>query len=165
MKVVCSPSTRGHSSKDVFPKGINCPVCGKEGIPVPRITVAHLVSAQEQDAVVGEHYQICMDRDCDVVYYTPEHEVYFSIHQVREPIWFKREADPKYACYCSRVTEAQVITAVVEGNANTITEVMALTGAMKNAHCREKNPLGICCHKILQEALEKGLALKEQPDK
>lgn len=30
---------------------------------------------------------------------------------------------------------------------------------MKNPDCKN-NPLGVCCHKIVQEAIDKGLAIK-----
>ena len=65
-----------------------------------------------------------------------------------------------YACYCSEVTEDQVIEAVVKHGAKTVKEVNAITGAMKNSNCKENNPLGVCCHKIIQEAIDKGLAMK-----
>ena len=79
---------------------------------------------------------------------------------VSVPIWFKKDANPKYACYCSKVTEEQVIEAVVKNGAKTVKEVNAITGAMKNSNCKENNPLGVCCHKIIEEAIDKGLALK-----
>lgn len=84
----------------------------------------------------------------------------FLKDQVKVPIWFKKDANPKYACYCSKVTEEQVIEAVINHNAKTVKEVNAVTGAMKNPNCKENNPLGVCCHKIIQEAIDKGLALK-----
>lgn len=61
----------------------------------------------------------------------------------------KKDADPKYACYCSKVTEDQVIEAVVKHGAKTVKEVNAVTGAMKNSLCKENNPFGVCCHKII----------------
>lgn len=73
---------------------------------------------------------------------------------------FKKDANPKYACYCSKVTEKQVIDAVVKCGAKTVNEVNAMTGAMKNPNCKENNPLGVCCHKIIQDAIEKGLEIK-----
>ncbi|HFH8914459.1 TPA: (2Fe-2S)-binding protein, partial [Streptococcus agalactiae] len=27
-------------------------------------------------------------------------------------------------------------------------------------NCKENNPLGVCCHKIIQEAIDKGLKMK-----
>jgi bacterioferritin-associated ferredoxin len=138
----------------------NCPVCNNEGISVSKVTVEHLVVDDYRNAVNGDQFKICMNEDCDVVYYNLDNEIKFLKGQVRVPIWFKKDADPKYACYCSEVTENQVIEAVVKHGAKTVKEVNAITGAMKNSNCKENNPLGVCCHKIIQEAIDKGLKMK-----
>ncbi|PHJ37694.1 BFD-like (2Fe-2S) protein [Desulforamulus profundi] len=80
--------------------------------------------------------------------------------QIKVLVWFKKNANPKYACYCSKVTEEQVIDAVVKHGSKTVQQVNAITGAMKNSNCKENNPMGVCCHKIIQEAINKGLAMK-----
>ncbi len=138
----------------------NCPVCNKGGISVSKVTVEHLVTDDYHKSVEGEQYKICMNEYCNVVYYSVDNEKKFLKDQVRVPIWFKKDANPKYACYCSKVTEDQVIDAVLKHGAKSVKEVNAITGAMKNSNCKEKNPLGTCCHKIIQEAIDKGLALK-----
>ena len=135
-----------------------CPMCGNEGIPVNRITVEHLVQDIYQSEVKKDGFRICMDENCDVVYYNPEGKEIFSKKQINVPIWFKKDADPKYACYCSKITEEQVIDAVVRQGARTVKKVNILTGAMKNSSCLTKNPLGICCHKIIQDIIDKELA-------
>jgi bacterioferritin-associated ferredoxin len=139
----------------------NCPVCNNEGISVSKVTVEHLVSDDYHNAVDGEQYKICMNEYCNVVYYSVDNEKKFLKDQVRVPIWFKKDANPKYACYCSKVTEDQVIDAVLKHGAKSVKEVNAITGGMKNSNCKEKNPLGTCCHKIIQEAIDKGLALND----
>ena len=141
-------------------KGNNCPVCKNEGMAVGKVTVEHLVAENHRKDVDGEKYRICMNEDCDVVYYNVNNGLKFLKDQVSVPIWFKKDADPKYACYCSKVTEEDVIEAVVKHGAKTVNEVNAITGAMKNANCKENNPLGVCCHKIIRDAIDKGLALK-----
>ena len=138
----------------------NCPVCNNKGIAVSRVTVEHLVVDDYRNVIEGDQYNICMNEDCNVVYYNPYNRTTFSKDQVSVPIWFKKDANPKYACYCSKVTAEQVIEAVVKQGAKTVKEVNAITGAMKNSNCIEKNPLGICCHKIVQEAIDRGLAMK-----
>ena len=138
----------------------NCPVCNKGGISVSKVTVEHLVTDDYHKSVEGEQYKICMNEYCNVVYYSVDNEKKFLKDQVRVPIWFKKDANPKYACYCSKVTDDQVIDAVLKHGAKSVKEVNAITGAMKNSNCKEKNPLGTCCHKIIQEAIDKGLALK-----
>ncbi len=137
-----------------------CPICKSEGISVGKVTVVHLVADNIRKDVVGDQYKICMNEDCDVVYYNLDNGAIFMKDQVSVPIWFKKDADLKYACYCSKVTEEQVIEAVLKHGAKTVKQVNAITGAMKNANCKENNPLGICCHKIIQEAIDKGLSMK-----
>jgi len=105
-------------------------------------------------------YYICMNEECNIVYYNPESGVKFEKQQVKVPIWFKKDANPKYACYCSKVTEEQVIDAVIKHGAKTIKDIIEITGAMKNSQCQKNNPLGKCCHKIIQEAIDKGLSMK-----
>ena len=138
----------------------NCPFCDNAGISVAKITVEHLVVENHRKDVVEDQYKICMNEDCDVVYYSLDNGTTFLKDQVSVPIWFKKDANPKYACYCSKVTEEQVVEAVVKHGARTVNEVNAITGAMKNSNCKENNPLGICCHKIIQEAIDKGLGMK-----
>lgn len=137
-----------------------CPICNSEGISVGKVTVEHLVSENHCKDIVGDQYKICMNEDCDVVYYNLDNGTTFLKDQVNVPIWFKKDANPKYACYCGKVTEEQVIEAVVKHGAKTVKEVNAITGAMKNSNCKENNPLGVCCHKIIQKAIDKGLAMK-----
>jgi bacterioferritin-associated ferredoxin len=137
-----------------------CPVCNNEGVSVSGVTVEHLLADNYRNVVEGGQYKICMNEDCSVVYYNVDNGIKFLKDQVRVPIWFKKDANPKYACYCSKVTEDQVIEAVIKHDAKTVKEVNAITGAMKNSNCKENNPLGVCCHKIIQEAIDKGLTMK-----
>lgn len=138
----------------------NCPACHCKGVAVRKVTVAHLVTEDLQDLVRGDSYKICMNEDCDVVYYNVDNQIKFMKNQIKVPIWFKKDADPKYVCYCSKVTREQVIDAVVNHGAKTVQEVNEITGAMKNANCKENNPLGVCCHRVMQEAIDAGLAMK-----
>jgi bacterioferritin-associated ferredoxin len=150
----------GCCSQDLAKTKGNCPVCNNKGEAVGKITVEHLVTDDNRKAVEGDQYRICLNEDCDVVYYNVDNGVKFLKNQIKVPIWFKKDANPKYACYCSKVTEEQVIEAVLKHGAKTVQEVNAITGAMKNSNCKENNPMGICCHKIIQEAINKGLAMK-----
>ena len=150
----------GHNTQKIDQTKDNCPVCNKGGISVSKVTVEHLVTDDYLKLVDGEQYKICMNEDCSVVYYNVDNGVRFLKEQVKVPVWFKKDADPKYACYCSEVTEGQVIEAVVKHGAKTVKEINAITGAMKNPNCKENNPLGVCCHKIIQEAIDKGLKME-----
>ncbi len=131
-----------------------CPLCDNEGLSVSGVTVKHLVKDSYRTSVKGSQYKICLDQGCDVVYYDVDNVTILLKDQIKVPIWFKKNAKPKYACYCSKVTEEQVIEAVKQG-AKTVKEVNKLTGAMINSNCRENNPLGVCCHNIIQAIIDK----------
>jgi bacterioferritin-associated ferredoxin len=70
----------------------------------------------------------------------------------RSPFGSSEGLLPNYACYCSKVTEEEVMQAVAKLGTTSLKEIIEATGAMQNSHCIEQNPLGVCCHKILEEA-------------
>ena len=137
-----------------------CPICKTSGIKVKNITVKHLVLETLIESIGDADYYLCMDEECDITYYNIESNIKFNKQQLKVPIWFKKDANPKYACYCSKVTEEQVINAVVKDGADNMKDILKLTGAIKNAQCQKNNPLGKCCHQIIQDAINKGLSMK-----
>ena len=139
----------------------NCPKCHKIGEKVKNITVKHMVSENLMGKVVDEEtYYLCMNEDCDVVYYNLNNERVFYKEDVKVPIWFKKDAKPKYICYCNQVKEQQIINAVLDDGAKNIKDIIRLTGAMKNAKCEINNPLGKYCSPFIQETINKALKSK-----
>jgi len=156
-KYCCGNSEK--SSCDIEKDNL-CPVCRKQGTLVKSITVRHMVLDELTEQVGDKDYFLCMDEECDITYYNIKSNIKFNKQQVKVPIWFKKDADPKYACYCSKVTEEQVIKAVAKDCAKSVKDIVLLTGAMKNSQCQQNNPLGKCCHQIIQEAINKSLSMK-----
>lgn len=142
-------------------KNTLCHLCGEEGKFVKNITVRHMVIDKVNEHVGDNDYYLCMNEACSVVYYGQDSDNRFDKIDVREPIWFKNDANPKYVCYCNKVTEDQIIDAVVNKDAKDMKDIIKLTGAMKNGKCETNNPLGKCCSPIIQEAIKKGLKIKE----
>jgi bacterioferritin-associated ferredoxin len=147
--------------EDGMEVAVNCPLCGKAGEHVERYTVAHLVNEELKESVLQEDegYRICMNPKCDMVYYG--HERTLLKGQVRVPVWFKEDAEPRYACYCSQVTEEQVIDAVVNHGARSIRDVNRVTGSMSQPDCEKNNPRGECCHDSVRAAIAKGMDILE----
>ncbi len=143
-------------------KNDSCPICKKTGDKVKNITVKHMVCDELVEKVKDEDYYLCMNEECDVVYYNSDLDSVFKKADVKVPIWFKKDAEPKYVCYCNEVTEEQVISAVVKDNAENMKDIVRLTGAMKNGQCELKNPSGKCCHSVVQSAIDKGLQFKNK---
>lgn len=137
-----------------------CPICAKLGQKVGNITVKHLVNPELEVNVGNQDYFLCMSEDCEITYYNESTS--FNTSQLKVPVWFKRDAEPKLACYCSKVTEDQVIDAVENDGATTMREVLRITGAMQNPQCQKNNPLGKCCHMIIQEAMNKAFLMKTE---
>lgn len=126
---------------------------------VKNITVKHLVKEELAKEIKAASYFICMNEDCNVVYFNSELDIAYNKQQIKVPIWFKKDANPKYICYCNQVTESQIINAVLKDGAKDIKDIIRLTGAMKNGNCEINNPLGKCCSPIIQETINKALKL------
>lgn len=76
---------------------------------------------------VGDNdYFLCMDEECSITYYNSQSKAKFNKLQVKVPLWFKKDASPKYVCYCSKVTEEQVIDSVLKEGAENMEDVLKL---------------------------------------
>lgn len=134
-----------------------CPECKGDTQEVKAITVKHFVVESLVDMIYEDNYRICLNEDCDVIYYDLEEKTIFRKKDIKIPIWYKKDADPKYICYCNQVTEQQIINAVINDGAKNIKDIIRFTGAMKNGKCEIKNPLGKCCSPFIQETINKVL--------
>lgn len=85
------------------------------------------------DQVGNKDYYVCMSEDWDVTYYSTKPSVKFNEQQVKVPLWFKKDADSKYVCYCNKVTEEEVINTVIKDGATNMQEILKNTGAMSNS--------------------------------
>ncbi|KGK99712.1 hypothetical protein LI82_00360 [Methanococcoides methylutens] len=137
-----------------------CPVCCTIGQPVENVTVRHLVKKELMLSVDDNSYWLCLDEDCDVAYYT-ETKAMFRKDDLKVPLWFKRDADPKYACYCNEITEEQVIETVVNTGIDSMKDIINAIKSKANAQCRVRNPAGKCCTKAFNEAIEKGKDIRD----
>ena len=137
-----------------------CPKCQSRAEEVKSITVRHLVNEELRILVEDKKYYICLDEDCDIVYFSADMKDIFINADLNTPVWYKKDAAPKYICYCNYVTEDQIIDAVLNHGAKTIRDIVRITGAMKSCNCEINNPLGKCCMPYIQAAIDKAQKLK-----
>lgn len=137
-----------------------CPKCISKGVEVNNNTVKHLVINEFTNQIKESTYYICMNEECDIVYFSTNLNVSYSKQQIKVPIWYKKDANPKYICYCNQVTEQQIISAVLNEGAKDMKDIIRLTGAMKNGKCEINNPLGKCCSPIIHETINIAMKLK-----
>lgn len=136
-----------------------CPECQNEGKKLSFMPVKKLL--KDSSRVEETAYSLCMDKECNVSYYNTDIGQVYHKDDLGVSLWYKSDAEPKYVCYCAEVTEEEVIDAVVNKEAKNMDDIIRLTGAMNNSNCKENNPLGKCCHKVIEEAIEKGLEMKK----
>lgn len=140
----------------------NCPKCNLLGESVKIITVKNLVKEEYKKIIIDDsEYRICLNPTCDIIYYSVPYGINFLEDQIKVPVWFKNGANPKYACYCSKVTEDDVLKALKEFGAKTVRDICIKTKAMTNPNCTVKNPLGKCCHNTIQKIIDDNLENKK----
>lgn len=52
----------------------------------------------------------------------------------------------EYVCYCSKVSERDIASAIRDLHPGSVEEVIRITGAMQNSNCAVNNPKGTCCY-------------------
>lgn len=144
---------------DSVDKLLLCPTCNGETKDVEEGVVKHFLIDSLVKEVKNSDYRICLNPNCDVVYYDVIKNVLFNKQDMKIPIWYKEGANPKYICYCNQVTEEQIINAVLNDGGKDMKDIVRLTGAMKNGNCKTNNPLGKCCSPSIQEVIDKALGM------
>ncbi len=145
-------------------KEISCPICGKTGVPVENLTVEQMVKEEFVDELNDDDHWLCMSEECEVAYYTDSGRK-FNTEDIKVPIWFKKDADPKYACYCNNITEEQVIDAVVNQGLGNMRDIIVSINGKARIRCKAKNPTGKRCTKVFNEAIKKGMDIKNKGER
>jgi len=134
-----------------------CPVCGNQGLEVLYETVENLVTSQNQiEAYLNDTFYLCLSKACHVAYFTSNHAT-ILLNQINVPIWFKRQKDEYYVCYCRRITLDDIIKAV---QLMSQTEIM-ISDVLKYlnkedvlTNCKKNNPTGLCCNRLFENAIK-----------
>jgi hypothetical protein len=134
---------------------VKCPTCSKTCQKVNNETVKHILKAKCKSKIGEKDYYLCMNPDCDVAYYNSES--FFDKSALKKPLWYKKDANPKYACYCRKITEEEVTKTVMETGFTEAGPIMLHLRGNVTSNCKINNPTGHCCHPIFKEMIEKTL--------
>lgn len=137
---------------------MKCPSCEKMGQKVPNQTVKSLILADSQNGVGNNDYFLCMNPDCNVAYYNSEST--FEKSALKVPLWYKKDAAPKYACYCRKITQEEVTKTVQQTDLTDAGAIMKHLRGNVKSNCKMNNPTGHCCHPVFNEMVEKALKIK-----
>nr|WP_241420637.1 (2Fe-2S)-binding protein [Candidatus Contubernalis alkalaceticus] len=90
--------------------------------------------------VKGKDYHICLNPNCDTIYYSEE--VQYKKHDLQVKVWFK-ESSPVTVCYCTEVTDEDILTHIVKHKCcKDMGDIKKHTGANSGDECLVKNPTG-----------------------
>lgn len=118
-----------------------------------------MIKKELRDQLDDDEHWLCMSKECEVAYYTGSGPK-FNKEDVKVPIWFKKDASPKYACYCNNITEEQVIDTVVNKGLDNMKDIIVAINGKVRSQCKVKNPAGKCCTQAFSEAIRKGMDIK-----
>ncbi len=99
-----------------------------------------------------------MNPDCDVGYYNSESV--FDKSALKKPLWYKKDANPKYACYCRKITRDELTKTVLETGLTSAGDIMLHLRGNVKSNCKINNPTGHCCHSVFNAMIEKALEIK-----
>lgn len=128
-----------------------CPECGAAGIQVKSVTVKNMVLPSKVSWVTEETYFLCPSPTCKVVYFSLTSQFYFGKEDIRVAVWLKDQGLDVPLCYCQKVTRRDILEALAGGCPPELKAVMEHTGAGRGGRCLTENPVGRCCHSILEE--------------
>ena len=127
-----------------------CPLCHKVGMSVPLETVQTLT----QMSNIGENFYLCTSPNCQVIYYNNEY--IFNKCDITTKVWYKGSIEEFIVCYCQNIKLIDIINAVtyLRGNNNKEDVLKYLNKNQNERNCLHKNPTGISCDKLFENALE-----------
>ena len=137
---------------------MNCPSCSKEGQKVANETVKNIVQAECQGKIGEKGYYLCMNPDCNVAYYNSES--IFEKSALNKPLWYKKNANPKYACYCRKITQEEVSKTIMETGLTEADDIMFHLRGIVKSNCKINNPTGHCCHPAFNQMIKSALKTK-----
>ncbi|PID28583.1 MAG: hypothetical protein CSB55_04430 [Candidatus Cloacimonadota bacterium] len=139
-----------------------CPVCREEGKKVKGEVARNFVKPELKDQLSKEEYFLCLTEGCDVAYYHPEEEkVYRNPDDVKIPIWYKAASGEVFACYGNKITEEEVIKAVVENPLYSREKIIEFMNKKEDCGCSKISPDGEDCKEQFDVILEGAVFVKQ----
>ena len=136
----------------------SCPTCGTHGTKVATVTVRAMALEEEQARVGDTEYHLCTTPDCETAYYSVDRALTLSVEQIKAPLHFKTSAHKRYVCYCNKITEEDVRSAVQNHGQTKMQAIIRSLRGEAQSDCVHKNPFGRCCterfHHVIDAAIK-----------
>ena len=115
----------------------------------------HILKFDQEGNIGKKDCYLCKNPNCDVGYYNSE--AVFDKSALKAPLWYKKDANPKYACYCRKITQEEVTKTVIETGLTEAESIMLHLREHVKSNCKINNPTGHCCHPVFNEIIKKAL--------
>ncbi len=130
-------------------------MCGTIGALVPSQTVENLVmEVVEAGAFKLEIFSLCMDKDCEMAYFSADYGYLYLQRQLKVSVDYKEDAEKKYACYCHEITLDMLREAVLKEGASSVKDILDKSKPVIVDKCKENNPFGCSCLADMNKRIE-----------
>lgn len=137
-----------------------CPVCGNDSVAVTIPLVSNMLKPDKQVELTKDvKYFLCMDSECSVSYFGGKGKPIFKKEDLKMPLWYKKDAKKRIACYCNNITFEQVRETVIKEGKTIWKEIVGAYRKKPICKCDLLNPTGKCCTSVFYEVVNQ--ALKE----
>lgn len=130
-----------------------CPICGTKGRNVDTATVKSQLAVSLRQ-IVDDDYRFCMQRECEVVYYTESGHI-VKTADLRERVYQKQPDSPDtLVCYCFYHTLSDIQIALAENKVHLIVDDIQTGIQLGQCACDWRNPQGSCCLGNIQKLIK-----------
>jgi copper chaperone CopZ len=142
----------------------NCPSCYRPGRKVKRLTVESLLRPERRAEIADGPYHVCLTPECGTVYFGADGDADFDKSDLAVRFGLKETAPPRPVCYCFDHSIEGIHEEIHRTGQSTVLD--SIKAAMKGPGCRcvHTNPMGGCCLKSVQDAVEQGFRLAGRDD-
>lgn len=132
-----------------------CQRCGARGQTVGRETMESLLTPEALKRLETCTYFFDPSPDCEVVYFSNEHDSYFTKRDVRIRVGVKESDPPITICYCFGHTLESAQAEIQATGQSTVSARITREIQVGNCACEVKNPSGRCCLGEVNKAVRK----------
>jgi hypothetical protein len=128
---VCGAETPGETAA-------RCPICDTPGKSVKPETIRNILKEDRLPDALND-YALCLSQSCDVVYFGPH---IFRKDDLKVKVWFKETDPSRPICYCTGISERDILDHILRRCCKDIKDIQQHTGANTGKQCLTMNPAG-----------------------
>ena|SRR5437867_5682886 len=132
-----------------------CNQCGARGQKVGRETIEALLTPEAVKRLEAGAYFFDSSPDCEVVYFSNEHNSYFTKVDGRIRVGIKESEPPISICYCFGHTVESARAEIQATGRSTVAAEITKEIQAGHCACEVKNPSGRCCLGEVDKAVRK----------